>query len=738
MLKSEKFSQPSSQMNAIQFNETDDDELNLGQIGAALRRRALLIVGVTGVFASAGVLKAEQDPQLYQGQFEILTKPVTAESQVVSNIPQTLGSKSFVSSPESEKQVETTIQVLQSPRVLGAVVKELKNKDPEKYSELTYESLVESLLIASERQNILAVRYSSLSKKETREVLDSIAKAYLKYSLQEHQADVKQAVNFVQARIGEKGGLQEKVEDWQEQLRLFRRKYQLVEPQQKAQEVSAHISALTKQQLDNRVQLEQMVSRFQQLQVEIAQQPFERAGNSVLTENARYQKILDEVQKLDLEIKQQSAKFTDENPTIKTLQEKKANLLPMLQGEEDRVLRDFQSRIKELQTRDTSLAVKIKSLNSYLGQLATASVLYEQIQQQLKIANDNLTQFLTKRQALQIELAQKQQPWKLLNPSEITAENIPVKGISASAKTNLALGAALGLLIGTGAALLVDKLSNVFHTSKDLKETTGLPLLGIVPFSKELLTHSKGKSQGTALPLFFEVFRSFYTNLLLLGSDTPIRSLVISSPGQGDGKSTVAIQLALAAAAMGQKVLLVDANLRFPTLHKRLGLMNIQGLTDVISQDLDWQNVIERSPQEDSLYVMTAGPVPPDSVRLLASYKMQDLMSDLQASYDLVIYDAPPHLGFADANLLAANTNGMVIVAGLGKLKRTEFQQALEELQVAGTPVLGVVANKSKDYAPASYSYYQQHYRQHMTAERVNDEAENERNISQRKSSVKK
>jgi len=134
--------------------------------------------------------------------------------------------------------------------------------------------------------------------------------------------------------------------------------------------------------------------------------------------------------------------------------------------------------------------------------------------------------------------------------------------------------------------------------------------------------------------------------------------------------------------------------------------------------------VIERSLDEENLFVMSAGPVPPDSVRLLASQKMQDLMDQMQASFDLVIYDTPPLLGFADAYLLAANTNGMVLVAGLGKLKRTVLQQALEEIQVSGTPILGLIANKSKESTPSSYTHYQQYYRQTMNAERVGDDAD--------------
>ena len=296
------------------------------------------------------------------------------------------------------------------------------------------------------------------------------------------------------------------------------------------------------------------------------------------------------------------------------------------------------------------------------------------------------------------------------------------------------MGGAFGLLLGIGAALLVDKLSNVFYTSKDLKETTRLPLLGVVPFSKELAASAKqdGAASGvhqTTRAAFFEVFRSLYTNILLLGSDTPIRSLVVSSATPEDGKTTVAIQLALAASAMGQRVLLVDANLRCPTIHNRVGLMNIQGLTDIISSDLEWSNVIERSPLEENLYVMAAGPIPPDSTRLLASVKMQDLMNELHNSFDLVIYDTTPIVGFADANLLAANTNGVMLVAGLGKLKRTAFAQALEEIQVSGTPILGLVANKSKESTHTSQSNYQQYYK--VSAEKISqDDLTESRNSS--------
>ncbi|MBE9213091.1 polysaccharide biosynthesis tyrosine autokinase [Plectonema cf. radiosum LEGE 06105] len=718
MLKSEKnpylFSQAGTPLN----NDVEEGGLNLGQVGAALRRRALLIVGVTGVVTTAAVLKAESEPPIYQGQFDILTQPVTGEGKAIANIPQTLGSRDAIAPPETEKDVATTIQVLRSPLILNPVVEKLQTK----YPNLEYESFVKGLVIGSKQKDILTVGYVAGDQQLVSDVLKEIADAYLNYSLKERQQDIDQAINFVQGRITS-GGLRQRVEELQNKLRTLRSVNNLIEPAQQSQQVSSQIASFTQQQLENRVQYEQMLAQYQELQKELAQQPGERVGNSILSENPRYQKILDEIQKIQIETQSQSAVFTDNNPTIQALQQKTTNLIPMLNAEEQRVQNEFQNRIQTLQARDLSLSDKINQLNAELRNLATVTRDYENIQRELQIATEGLNQFLSKQQALEIEKSQKQQPWRLLDP-QLTKVEQP-EAISQSAIRNLGLGGALGLLLGVGAALVIDKLSNVYYTSKDLKETTRLPLLGVVPFSKELAASAKqdaqlGRVHQATRAAFFEVFRSLYTNILLLGSDTPIRSLVVSSATPEDGKTTVAIQLALAAAAMGQRVLLVDANLRCPTIHQRVGLMNIQGLTDVISSELEWSNIIERSPLEDNLYVMAAGPIPPDSTRLLASVKMQDLMNELHNSFDLVIYDTTPIVGFADANLLAANTNGVMLVAGLGKLKRTAFAQALEEIQVSGTAILGLVANKSKESTAISQSNYQQYYK--MSVGRVGED----------------
>jgi capsular exopolysaccharide synthesis family protein len=368
------------------------------------------------------------------------------------------------------------------------------------------------------------------------------------------------------------------------------------------------------------------------------------------------------------------------------------------------------SNIQILETRNQVLTQTLSRLNQQVKRLSAILREYNDIQQELEIASANLNQFLSKREALRIDAAQKEVPWQLLTPPG------EPQATPASLKKNLMLGALLGLLLGIGIALLLDKLSDILHTSQEVKEVAQLPILGVIPLDKELRTLalpgglspliqpatpelSNGyQDRGQLVSPFYEAFRFLYANIRFLSLDPPIRSFVISSATPAEGKSTVAIYLAQAAAAMGQRVLLVDADLRHPSLNARLKLINDWGLTHLLaSNSLDFNSAIQRSPLEDNLFVLTAGLSPPDPIKFLASQKMQALMEQLEAAFDLVIYKAPSLIGFADTYLLSAQTNGLLLVAGLGTLKRSLLKQALDELRVSGTSILGVVANRTKD-----------------------------------------
>jgi Mrp family chromosome partitioning ATPase len=223
----------------------------------------------------------------------------------------------------------------------------------------------------------------------------------------------------------------------------------------------------------------------------------------------------------------------------------------------------------------------------------------------------------------------------------------------------------------------------------------------------------QSQQQNTA-PYFWESLRSLHTNIRFLSFDAPVRSLAVISASSEDGRSTIAMHLAQTAAVMGQRVLLVDADLRNPKIHKILDLPNIKGLSNVIAAEVDYQEAIHQvnclsmkaedeasieasmsveSAWEGGFFVLSAGQIPPNPTNLLSSQKMQNLARQFEAAFDLVIYDTSPLLGLADSSLVATNTDASILVVGLGKTHRSAVEKALEQLKISQTPVLGVVAN---------------------------------------------
>lgn len=274
------------------------------------------------------------------------------------------------------------------------------------------------------------------------------------------------------------------------------------------------------------------------------------------------------------------------------------------------------------------------------------------------------------------------------------------------------MGGIAGVLAGVGTAIIAGKLDNKYHSPEELQNDIGQTFLGTIPYHKELKTAITQLSRNGTLAnsAYWEAYISLQTNLDFLEPDKILKSLVISSTLPGEGKSTITLYLAKVAAAMGKRVLLVDADMRNPTVHRYVeSLTNTWGLSNAISGGAEAQDLIQTLPEEENLSVLTAGQTPPNPARLLASGKMRDLLLDFQTKYDLVIIDTPPLHGFADAKYLASQTDGLMMVVGLDKTEKPAVRQVLNDLEVSHINLLGIVANGVKGYK-SSYSGYYDHY----------------------------
>ncbi len=288
----------------------------------------------------------------------------------------------------------------------------------------------------------------------------------------------------------------------------------------------------------------------------------------------------------------------------------------------------------------------------------------------------------------------------------IRRANTPADPISPNPALNLALGFVVGLLIGVVSATLREKFDTGIKRADDIVSATGTaPIAEITQdraAEKDLVVHENARSPRA------EAFRRLRTNLQFLRVDSPPRSIVITSPSSGDGKSMTACNLAASLAQSGERVVLVEADLRRPVFDKYLRVEPAAGLTSLLIGAADIEDVLQ--PWRDAnLKVLASGPIPPNPSELLGSKNMIDLLDALSRSFDHVILDAPPLLPVTDGAVVSALADGVLLVATVKKTKREHLTSAIEALRTVDAQLLGVVLNRVPAKGPDSYSYGYSH-----------------------------
>ncbi|MCA1305504.1 polysaccharide biosynthesis tyrosine autokinase [Microbacterium esteraromaticum] len=302
--------------------------------------------------------------------------------------------------------------------------------------------------------------------------------------------------------------------------------------------------------------------------------------------------------------------------------------------------------------------------------------------------------------------------------SPVDSARLPESPSSPNMRLVLAIGGFAGIVLAVGYGLLRHTLDRRIRSVDAVERETGVAVVGTVPEEKtftvdnRLIPFDGGNSSGSANAHLFsiaEAMRELRTNIQYMDVDNPPRVMVVTSPLPGDGKSTTASNLAITLASSGQRVALIDGDLRRPMIDTIFGLPRGAGLSDVLAGRADLADVAHRVGAHGRLLVIGAGKIPPNPSEVLGSQRMKDLL-DAIAAEAIVIIDAPPLIPVTDASVLAHRADGAIVVSTIGKTTYEVLGKALGNLERAGARALGIVLNRvPKRGAGAAYYGYQYH-----------------------------
>jgi capsular exopolysaccharide synthesis family protein len=447
----------------------------------------------------------------------------------------------------------------------------------------------------------------------------------------------------------------------------------------------------TEQNLQNRVnQAETQIENIQQQINDISTASVQNSLNEVMAQ----------IESLQSEINDLERKVDEIDPLFAT-------------EEEQLLLADYQDQLDQL-TPVLELYQEIYTNLVVLGQGAEGGMSDSSQLDQLRFTLDLYQQIyissMASLESLRLSRAQS-------TPNVVQTEpaKVPSNPISPKPTQTSALAGVVGLLLTGGLAFMIEYLDDTIKTPEEIKEITGLPVIGYVA---ELQSRSNNKSSN-GYSLFVsehprsavsEALRSLRTNLEFSAVDHPIQTIVITSANPSEGKSTIASNLAVTIAQSGKKTLLLDADMRRPNVHTFFGISNRVGLSDLLRNNLRFDQVIKQFEASPNVNILTSGSLPPNPSELLASEKMKKILEAFKKEYDIILIDSSPMV-VTDPQLLATRCDGVIFIAQPGKTRSNHIATNVQQLQQVNARILGVVFNRiprrrNAYYGGYYYSYY--------------------------------
>ena len=610
-------------------------------------------------------------------------------------------------------------------------------KDP--YSDIA-KSIMGSIDVSPVRETkLVELSYSSPHPALAAEIINRLAAEFKLFSVEKRSMTTEEASNFLNAQIA---NTQTEIESKEQELQRYSISKGLVftegnsNPVVKAfEDVS---NAYTSAQLD-RITWETNYNQLKDLEVATIPQ---------FINNETLRQLRTDYIQARSELNKMLQSFREDYPGVKEQQGKVDSLEADLRDELNRAKEAARMNYEQALMKERSLAGTLAQKNRQVRDTQSNAVRYQTIQIEVECLRRLLNDLETKQSTTQVSA--RLSGTRTSNISIIDPAEVPESPVSPRKKMNVILALLIGLFGGVGLCFVLEYLDNTVKGPEDAEKMTGLPSLGVIPFlspdgmKKKRYGYSQytsayrnmnpdsggdqSDSKGREIPQITEIdlinlhhptffisedYRTIRTSIMLSHADSPPKTITFTSALPAEGKTTSAANMAVSFAQSEQNVLVIDADLRKPRMHKIFNIRNVVGLSSFLTGKVPFEEAVIKS-TADNVWVIPSGPIPPNPTELLNSKKMKEMMKEVKRDFDMVILDTPPVVAVVDPVIVASMSEGTVLVVQSGKTTEKPFIRAAEELNRVNAKILGILFNKAKVARDGSYAQgYQYHYKYH-------------------------
>lgn len=684
-----------------------------------LRKRWLLIVLVMLLVIGstvAGTWAWLNFAPTYTARAVLAVSPppnIVLSNQGVANLPQEIIERYKRSYASLVKQQGVLLNSLNDSEFQNTDYFRSKNADIDR----TLIALEEDIEVSSQPEtdqifvSMSRTCYSQTDKDELANIVNIVAKAFVKSSREESTRSYKAERADLQAKRNEEGDLLDRMSK-DRNGRLNQNKAGLNSMAALQHDYASLQNGLPKATEERKAAENEAASWENATEEEAAN------NGKILMEidhDPQYYNLQMEVNQIKAMLESAILKFGQNHASVKTIQSRLDSAEQMAQDRKMNMTRDLiilmrqRSRglAKDTKDAEADLLEKLALVRTKMADLDNAISIIESLDKQIKDKQESVK--LIDNRLLDLDVTIRRIEGDVGPVSLRAAAFVPKKPSGPSWRIMVPLGVLVALALGVGLAVLLEVGDSSIKGPSDIARRVDLPLLGMVPHSDDMDEEITDLRRAALLaphsPLA-EAFRHIRTNLLYSGPDELRRTLLVTSPSPEDGRTTAVMNLAISMAQAGRRVLVIDANFRQPALAEMFPEASPQGLSSALVGQADWHSVVCKT-DIPNLSVIASGPLPPNPADLLGSETMRQLVAQMKAEYDQIIFDGSPITLMADAAVLATQVDGVIMVVRAGSNSAGLVQRASEQLRRVGARVLGVVLQGVRQTAGG---YLRKHY----------------------------